>query len=200
MKSAIPLVVVAALLAGCGSDEGDGTDARDRPGAPARALDTNVFRSDGIAFTFEYPEELSARTKPQGEVLGQVSLHRGARLNAIKVRRTADRALGPDRYLDEFQRDFSRAVGEVEKRRERIGGLEVGVLAFDDTVARSGETVAFSSSSYFFTGAGKTWQVECIADAEHRDEIEDACRAALESVRFRKEKRTTQAAGQKKVD
>ena len=51
-------------------------------------------------------------------------------------------------------------------------------------VVRSGKDVAFKSSSYFFKGAGQTWQVECISDAEHRAEIETACRAALESVDF----------------
>jgi hypothetical protein len=44
--------------------------------------------------------------------------------------------------------------------------------------------VEFQSVSYFFPGGGKTWQVECISDAEHRSQIEDACRAALESVSF----------------
>jgi hypothetical protein len=52
----------------------------------------------------------------------------------------------------------------------------VGVLEF--------ETPRFSSSSYFFKGAGQTWQLECIADPEHRDEVDEACRAALESVDF----------------
>ena len=54
-----------------------------------------------------------------------------------------------------------RAQGRtVETREERIGDLDMGVLEVE---ARD-----FTSSSYFFTGDGQTWQVECIADAEHR--------------------------------
>jgi hypothetical protein len=109
-------------------------------------------------------------------VLARVAVERGSRLNAIEVRRTARRELDPGRYLEEFRRDFARTVGPVQKRRERIGDLDVGVLEF--------ETPRFSSSSYFFKGAGQTWQLECVADPEHRDEVDEACRAALESVDF----------------
>ena len=86
--------------------------------------------------------------------------------------------------MDEFQRDFERTVGKVDKREERIGNLDTGVLEFDDSVKRGGETVEFKSASYFFKGGGQTWQVECIADTGHRQQIEDACRTALESVDF----------------
>jgi hypothetical protein len=58
------------------------------------------------------------------------------------------------------------------------------VLEFDDAIESGGEMVEFTSSSYFFKGAGRTWQIECIADAEHRAQIEAACRTALESVQF----------------
>jgi hypothetical protein len=101
----------------------------------------------------------------------------GARLNAIQVRRTARRELGPERYLDEFERDLEGSAENVATREERIGDLEAGVLEVED-----GD---FTSTSYFFTGAGRTWQVECIADPAHEAQIETACRIALESVDFR---------------
>jgi hypothetical protein len=115
-----------------------------------------------------------------------VAVEPGSRLNAIKVRQTARRELGPERYLDEFQRDFQRTVGTVEKRKERIGDRDMGVLEFEDSVERGGETVDFKSSSYFFKGSGRTWQMECIADAAHEAEIDAVCKAALESVDFRR--------------
>jgi hypothetical protein len=205
VKSAIPLLVAAALVAGCGSDEEDppetveGTDtgAETAPPAPENAA---VFRSDEVAFTFEYPEAMAARTKRDGDVLGQVSLAPGDRLNAIKVRRTADRELRQGRYLAEFQKDFEKAVGEVEKRTEKIGARKMGVLEFEDSIEDSGETTEFTSSSYFFTGAGATWQVECIADAGHREEIDAACRLALESVEFPRRKKGRGAKTPKQVD
>lgn len=181
MKRAFSLILVALAAAGCGSDDGDEAD---RTEAPPRSGELTRFQSPRIAFTFDYPKGFVAEKRPREQVLARVGVERGSRLNAIKVRRTARRALNPDRYLGDFQRDFARTVGTVAKREERIGDLDTGVLEFDDTVEQGGEKVDFHSSSYFFTGAGQTWQVECIADAEHRAEIDAACRTALESVDF----------------
>jgi len=167
------------LLSGCGSDD-------DHPDAAPRAAKVNTFESPRIPFTFDYPKDLVAEKRPHDQVLARVGVKRDSRLNAIKVRRTARRALNPDRYLRDFQRDFQRSVGVVDKDEQMIGDLETGVLVFEDSVSRSGKEVAFRSSSYFFKGAGQTWQVECIADAEHRAEIDAACRTALESVDFRR--------------
>ena len=64
----------------------------------------------------------------------------------------------------------------MDTREDRVGELELGVLEVKD-----GD---FASVSYFFTGAGRTWQVECIADPEHEERTEAACRAAVESVEF----------------
>jgi hypothetical protein len=184
VKRALPVLLAGALLAACGSDdddgEGDGEWAETAPAAGELAR----FESPRIGFTFEYPAEFAAERRPREQVLARVGIERGSRLNAIKVRQTAARELGPERYLDEFQRDFERTVGAVEKREERIGELDMGVLEFEDTVDRGGQTVEFTSSSYFFTGAGRTWQVECIADVEHQAAIDAACRTALGSVDF----------------
>ena len=188
MKRALIVGVAAALMAGCGSD-GDGGSSGKRAADPRTETTTGAaatarFRSKAIAFTFEYPKDFAAETRPDGEILGQVSVEPDAAVNAIRVRRTADRALGPERYLDEFHRDFAKTFGRVEKREQQIGALEMGVLEFEDAVKRGDETVQITSASYFFAGAGKTWQVECVADSEHRDEVAQACRAALESVEF----------------
>jgi hypothetical protein len=191
VKRAVTAVVVAALVAGCGSDD---DDAEDTPTtvetnvetvapAPAPEPDEAVFRADDVGFTFEYPKEY-VREKPAG-TLGQVAPARDQFFNAIKIREAADRELPPERYLEDFRRDFARRVGEVEKRMETFGDLETGVLEFEDTQRDKGEDpVEFTSTSYFFTGAGRTWQVECVTEAEQQEEIDSACRAALESIRF----------------
>jgi hypothetical protein len=181
MQRALPICVALALLAGCGSD-GDEPDQHSE--TTPRPSGTALFRSARIPFTFEYPDRFAAERRPNEPVLARVGVRRGARLNAIKVRRTARRELGLARYLDEFRRDFERSVGAVEQREERIGALEVGVLEFTDTVERARGPVEFTSTSYFFAGAGRTWQIECIADEDHRAELDSACRGALESLAF----------------
>ena len=205
MKSAIPLLVAAALVAGCGSDDEDPPETVEQTDtgtetAPPAPENTAVFRSEEVAFTFEYPKRMAVETDLEDGVLGQVSLEAGDRLNAIKVRRTADRELRPPRYLGEFEKDFEKAVGEVDKRTEEIGAREVGVLEFEDSIEKAGERTEFTSASYFFAGAGGTWQVECIADPGHRDELEAACRMALESVEFPRRKKGPAAKTPKQVD
>lgn len=172
MKKLLPLCLAALVAAGCGSDDGGETTDAETP--PAQDLAT--FESPRIGFTFEYPKRLEAQKRPPGKVLGRVALERRGRLNAIEVRRIARRELPPARYLDDFRRDFERAVEDVEQREERIGDLDMGVLAF--------ETDKLTSASYFFAGAGETWQVACIAEPDHLPAIEAACRTALESVEF----------------
>jgi len=188
VKTALSALLATAMIAGCGSSgdgDGDGTGGSTKTDSPTPSADTAVLESKPVAFTFEYPNSFEAQTKPQGEVLGQVSVEPDGRLNALKIRKTADRELGPDRYLDEFQRDFERTVGTVEKHTETVGELNTGVLEFTDQLEQDDKKVEFTSTSYFFKGGGGTWQLECIADSEHGDEIDDACRAALESVEFR---------------
>jgi hypothetical protein len=180
MKTVLSLGLAAVIAAGCGgddSDEGERTDAQPNG-------DLVRFESPRIGFTFEYPKDFVAEKRPSEGVLARVGVKRGSPLNAIKVRRTARRELGPERYLDEFRRDFERTVGKVDKRKERIGELDTGVLEFEDSVKRRGEVVELRSSSYFFAGAGNTWQIECFSDSEHRQQIDDACRIALQSVDF----------------
>ena len=182
MKRYASVALAALLIAGCGGDDND-DEATSTTGDDA-AADTAVFESDAVGFTFEYPEEFAVDKQGSGDVIGQVSVEAGEVLNALKVRKTSDQELGTERYLDEFQSDFAQTVGEVDKREETIGDIEMGVLEFEDSVEQLGESVDFTSTSYFFPGGGKTWQLECIADTEHRAEIDEACMQALESISF----------------
>ena len=187
MKRTLTAVLVAVLLAGCGSDDDGADDGEQRGPTTAETAaprpETALFDSAEIGFTFRYPRDL-VRERARG-ALGQVSLERGSFFNAVKVREAADRELDLERYLDDFRRDFARRVGKVEKRVETIEDLEVGVLEFEDSHQGKGERIEFSSVSYFFKGAGRTWQVECVAETENRGEIATACRTALESIEFK---------------
>ena len=179
----LPLVLAATFLAACGSDDDDGKGAGEPAETSPTGVEVALFESPRIPFTFEYPADFAAERRPRERVLARVGVDRGSRLNAIKVRRTSARVLSPRRYAD-LERDLERTVGSVERRSERIGARDVGVLEFSDAVEQAGKTVRFRSSSYFFTGAGRTWQIECIADAAHRAAIDAACRIALGSVDF----------------
>ena len=158
------------------------TATRRRPRRdPVRARESSpTFESPRIAFTFDYPKDFVAEKRPREQVLARVAVERGSRLNAIKVRRTARRALAPALPRRLQARLRARRSARSTTREERIGDLDTGVLV----ESRAGGDDEFTSSSYFFTGAGQTWQLECIADAEHRAEIDAACRTALESVDF----------------
>lgn len=182
MKRYLSPLLAALLIAGCGGggDDGEDTTGASEQPAPGAA----VFESDKVGFTFEYPKDFAVDKAGSDNVLGAVSIEADALLNAIKVRKTSDQELGTDRYLDEFQRDFARTVGKVDKREETIGDIEMGVLEFDDSVEQLGQQVEFTSVSYFFPGGGRTWQLECIADTEHSAEIDEACMQALESISF----------------
>ena len=180
---AVSAALAALLLAACGSDDGS-EDTRPEP-APDRSgpqPPSERLDSKRIGFTFEYPKRFAVRRG--GGAIVQVTRRRGDLFNAIKVRRVAG-AKPPRRYVEDFRRDFAREVGDVEQRRERFGRLAVAVLEFSGTRDRRGEEAEFTSISHFFSGAGGTWQVECVADAEHLAQIRQACKIALSTVRFR---------------
>lgn len=180
---AVSAALAALLLAACSSDDGgsDGGSKR-APNRGAPRPPTALLDSKRIGFTFRYPKRFAVRHG--GGAVVQATRRPGDFFNAIKVRRVAG-PNPPRRYVDDFRRDFAREVGEVERRDERFGRLEVAVLEFDGTRQRRGGEAAFTSRSHFFTGAGGTWQLECVADEEYLDRIRTACRMALRTIRFR---------------
>jgi len=154
VKKGLSAVLAAVLLAACGSD--DGTDGGDDTGR------AETIPSGSKLVRFRSPRVPFTFEHPKNL--------------KVEVRRTARTELRPQRYLDEFRRDLEGQVSGVNTREERVGDLDVGVL--------EGEDDKLTSVSYFFTGAGRTWQIECIADPERREQMEAACRAAVESVDF----------------
>ncbi len=173
MQKGLALFLAAVFLPGCGSDDSDQDTAAETTEPPAGRA---VFESNRIGFTFQYPDDLVVDRPPRSGALARVAVKRRAELNAIQVRQTARRELRPSRYLDEFRRDVEASVDRVDTREEQVGELDVGVLEVTGT--------DFTSSSYFFTGAGRTWQLECLSDDQHRAKIDQACRVALESIEF----------------
>ena len=175
MKRAVFAVAAALLLAACGSDDG-GDEERPKTRGERATPRPATARLDAkrVGFTFEYPKRFVVSRG--GGAIVRVSRGRGDRVNAINVRRVAG-SKPPRGYVDAFRRDFAREVGEVDKRRERFGDLDVAVLEFTKD--------ELNSRSHFFTGGDGTWQVECVAEREHRAQIDTACKIALSSVRFR---------------
>jgi len=68
-------------------------------------------------------------------------------------------AYAPSHANDAHTQRLFAAVDTVDKRKEKVGDIEVGVLQFTDEVEKDGETVEFTSTSYFFEGGGATWQI-----------------------------------------
>jgi hypothetical protein len=164
------LVLAAVLAAGCGGGK--------RP-------DRNrTFTDPGFPFTFRYPKAFHASTRDQGSTLALVALD--AR-NALAIRRTSVRALDPDQYLSSLRAAFTRQGLRVTARRERHAGQAMGVLEFVIPASNpaAGGRADLHTESYFFTGGGATWQLECRSTAR-RAQVEGACATALASLHFRR--------------
>ena len=154
MKKGLSAVLAAVLLAACGSD--DGTDGGDDTGrAETTPSGSKLVRFRSPRIPFTFKYPKNLK---------------------VEARRTAPTELRPRRYLEEFRHDLEGGVRAVDTSEEQIGDLDVGVLKVEDD--------EFASVSFFFTGARRTWQIECTADPEQSEQMEAACRTAVESVEF----------------
>ena len=154
MKKGLALFLAAAFLAACGS-------GNDGDGAGRDPVETTP---PGAGPVVRFHQQGVPFTFDYPDNL------------EVRVRRTARTELRPRRYLGEFKRDLEGEVRSVDTREERVGDLDMGVLEVE-----GGD---FTSVSYFFTGAGRTWQVECTAKPERRQRMEADCRTAVESIDF----------------
>lgn len=184
--------VALALAAGLGAC-GDGESGK--PGAATTGTATTAagptFRAADVGFTFSYPKGFKQVDEPNdGKVLAEVTPTPGDVKNAIKVRKTGDTELPFASYAPQFRSQFEAQLGvKLSQREETHGGISFGVLEWSKPFAYTDlgqrKTTRLSSASWFFAGAGKTWQIECISDSDHRAEIDAACRQAIGSIRFR---------------
>jgi hypothetical protein len=171
---ALPLLLV---LAGCGGGGGSGTTSES--GA-------KTFNAPDVAFTFEIPEGLTQSNQDMDKVLARVSPDPSDVNSAIKIRQASAQELPHSAYLDQFRRQFQQQVGPVAKAMERHSDIQMGVLSFDQPVTLRGERTRVNSKSYFFTGGGKTWQLECVSTSKHKAKVDAACRQAIDSIKFEK--------------
>ena len=158
-------------LAGCGGGGGSDSGAK-------------TFSAPDVAFTFEIPDGLTQTNQDDGKVLARVSPDPSDVNSAVKVRQASAQELPTSAYLDQFRRQFQQQVGRVDKAMERHSDIEMGVLSFDQPVTLKGQRTRVNSKSYFFTGGGKTWQMECVSTSEHKAKIDAACRQAIDTIKF----------------
>ena len=173
MRSGLPTFLLCGLgalaLAGCGSGGGS---------------DETSFEATDVAFTFEHPAEFKQDDADDGKVLARLELDPNQPNDAIKVRQTSARELPLSAFLDTFQRQFSAQVGPVRKRTEKHADREMGVLQFGQSITEQGKRVRATSTSYFFSGGGKTWQLECVSTGAEKPKVDAACKQAVDSVAF----------------
>jgi hypothetical protein len=169
----VSAVACGAVLSACGGGGGDSA---------------KTFEAPDVAFSFNYPASFTQQNEDADKVLARVLPDPGDTNNALKVRKTSDQELPLGTFLDEIRRQFAQQLGRVDKRTERHGDLEMGVLSWrSPTTIREGgqaKKVNLSSASYFFAGGGKTWQLECLSTEAHRAQIDAACRQAIDSISF----------------
>lgn len=181
MRRATVLAVLLALaLAGCGGggDKGGAGESGKTSGRPASPR----FTATDVAFSFEYPRDFKKVDQPNdGEVLAEVNPTPGDVKNGIKIRKTSEKELPFASYSGQFLNQFKDQLGvRIDRRTERHSGLDVGVLEWE----KAFQGTRLHSASYFFSGGGKTWQLECISDTAHRAPIRAACAQALGSLKF----------------
>ncbi len=164
LLTALAAALVIALLAACGED-------RKRISSPR------------IPFTFEVPEDYKRVPVRPGSSQGTPPiLAVGAdRLNVIDVRQSAPREVPLDRVARQVAASLDQlGFSNAEAKRESHAGRDM--LRFDvDNRVRG---TATRSRLYFFTGGGKTWELECQSAEDGRGELEDACEDAVNSVEF----------------
>ena len=175
------LCLAATLLAGCGSDDSDEGDRADTGPAPAGLAHFESPGSTSPSITRRTSRPRDGHASACWPAWESSAAHASTR-SRYAARPAASST--PIATSTSSSATSSAPWARVDKRKERIGDLDAGVLEFEDSVKRGPRTVDFKSASYFFRGAGQTWQVECIADDEHLQEIEAACRIALGSVAF----------------
>ena len=181
--------IVVLPVSGCGGG-GDEKDAGE-PAAPAApAAKEGSFKAADVSFTFQYPHGFEQVDEPSdGEALASVTPTPDDVNNGLKIRVTAETELPFVSYVAEIRGQFEEQLAtKVSQREEKRGALDLGILEWEKSTTQTdlGEekTVRLHSTSYFFQGGGKTWQLECLSSQDHRSDIDQACDQAIGSIQF----------------
>ena len=182
-----PALLSLVLLAGCGGDEGSTETPAPATTTAAAAAEGARFEDKDIAFTFSYPDDLQRVDEDDDKQLALLTPDQNDIKSGIKISRIGETAQPFESYIDQFQEQFEADLGvKVDQRVEEHGGYPMGVLEWTDeytyTDLGQEETTELKSTSYFFVGGGKAWQIECLSDPERREQIEAACDQILETI------------------
>lgn len=137
----------------------------------------------GVPFTFILPAEF--RRRPAGDASS-----RGSRplavfaldpRNLVDVRRSAPRALALDRVATQIGASL-KSLGFPGARgaREEHGGRDFVVFEVGNRVSGRQTT----SRLYFFTGDGRTWEIECQSTLDKAKQVGKACDGVVRSIEF----------------
>lgn len=190
MKRSMLLSTAAlALLTGCGGDDksSESPASATTTAAAEPAAEAGRFEAEDVAFTFAYPEELERVDEDADKQVALLTPDPNDVKSRIKISVVSQQAQPFESYIDTFQKQFEGDLGvKVEQRREEHGGYPMGVLEWTDqlTYQDLGEekTTELQSTSYFFVGGGKAWQIECLSAPERREQIETACAQILKTI------------------
>jgi hypothetical protein len=170
LKPMVVLAAAALLCAGCG-DSGDGRE---------------TFDNGEFDITFEYPDELrEAKDVTFSHSLGAKEQAKASvgidKQNAILVTHYALGVEVTRENIADAKRETDALIRQVEPnasgRRRQVGGLpaieyEVDVPSIED---------ARSRLVFIFDGADE-YLINCQWKPDKREEIEDACRIALDTL------------------
>lgn len=185
-RSLLAVAVVLLSLSGCGSAGNEKVAGKTTP----HPIKGTTFKAVDVAFTFHYPRGLKQVDEPNdGKVLASVTPTPDDVNNGLKIRKTAEKELPFASYASQIRSQFEGQLAtKVSQSQEKRGTLGLGVLEWRKAYTKNDlgaqKTIRLHSTSYFFAGGGKTWQLECLSSEEHRTDIETACQQALGSIEF----------------
>ncbi len=145
--------------------------------------DTTVEEAQ-IPFTFTLPDDFQKRNVRQGSSQGTppIVAYGIDNLNIVDVRKSAARELRTRALQQQVtsslnQLGFPNQTAKVEKHN----GIEMVVFDIDNKVGGK----STGSKLYFFSGKGGTWELECQSAGDKANELDDACKQAVDSVKFK---------------
>ena len=160
-----------AVLGACGSsDSGD---------------ETQKVSSPKIPFTFELPKEFKKTPVTPGSSQGAppIVAYGLDKLNLIDVRQSATKELSLDSVSAQIKTSLAQlGFANEQGKREKHGDTEMVVFSVDNKVSGTKTT----STLYFFTGGGGTWEIECQSTPPKADQVSEACTTAVDSLTFTK--------------